>query len=133
MEDCVFCKIINGEIKGYKIFENEKVVVLLDINPISKGHCLIISKKHVGNIFDISEDDLKKIFVVAKKISISVKEKLNATGVNILHASGKDAQQSLFHFHMHLVPRYNEDGLDTWPKSDYKEEDFNFLVNKLSE
>ena len=131
MEDCIFCKIVNGEIPSRKVYEDEKVLAFLDVNPISKGHVLIIPKKHFENIFDIDEDYLKKIITVSKKISLMVKDNLNANGINILHASGKDAQQSVFHFHIHLVPRYKDDKLNTWPKSDYKELNFDEIIKKL--
>jgi len=131
MEKCIFCKIVNGEIPSRKVYEDEKVLAFLDVNPISKGHVLIIPKKHFENIFDIDEDYLKKIITVSKKISLMVKDNLNANGINILHASGKDAQQSVFHFHIHLVPRYKDDKLNTWPKSDYKELNFDEIIKKL--
>jgi histidine triad (HIT) family protein len=131
-ENCIFCKIINGEIPANKIYEDEKVLAFLDINPISKGHTLIIPKTHFENIFDIEEEDLKEIINACKKISILLKENLNADGVNILHASGKDAQQSVFHFHLHVVPRYKEDNLDTWPKSSYKELNFEEVLKEIT-
>lgn len=129
-QNCIFCQIINGK-KALKIYENEKTVCLLDINPISRGHCLIIPKKHFKNIFDVSEEYLKDIISTSKKISELLKQKLNATGVNILHASGKSAQQSVFHFHLHLVPRYKDDGLDAWPKSDYKEKSLKDVCDRV--
>ncbi len=130
-KECVFCKIIKGEITANKIYENKKIFVFLDINPISKGHIIIIPKKHFENIYDIKESYLKEIIIIAKKLSQSIKESLGASGVNILHASGKDAQQSVSHFHIHLIPRYTNDGLDTWPKSNYKESNFEEIKNKI--
>jgi histidine triad (HIT) family protein len=129
--NCIFCKIINGEIPAKKVYEDEKVLAFLDVNPISKGHTLIIPKAHFENIFDIKDDNLKEIISEGKKISMLLKEKLNADGVNLLHASGKDAQQSVFHFHLHVVPRYSGDELDTWPKSSYKELNFDEVIQKL--
>lgn len=128
--NCIFCQIINGK-KALKIYEDKKTVCLLDINPISRGHCLIIPKKHFKNIFDISEEYLRDVISTSKKVSEILKKKLNATGVNILHASGKSAQQSVFHLHMHIVPRYKDDGLDTWPKSDYKEKSLKEIYHKI--
>jgi histidine triad (HIT) family protein len=131
MEECVFCKIIEGKIEAYKIFEDDKVICILDKKPISKGHCLIIPKKHFNDIFDIDEDDLKQIIADTKKVANLLKTKLNAKGINLLHASDKVAQQSVFHFHIHIVPRYEDDGLDTWPKSNYKEKSFNDILSTL--
>lgn len=130
VSNCVFCKIIKNE-ESLKIYEDEKTICLLDINPISKGHCLVIPKEHFRDIFDIDDDHLKNIISVSKKISTTLKQKLGATGVNILHASGDSAQQSVFHFHFHLIPRYKDDGLDTWPKSNYKEKSLEEIYQKL--
>ena len=110
--DCKFCKIINGEIESYTVYEDELVKTFLDINPISLGHTLIVPKKHYENIYDIPEKTLKCIITVAKNIAEKYKKSLGSTGINILHASGKDAQQSVLHFHIHLIPRYSDDGLD---------------------
>jgi len=131
MNDCVFCKIINGEIPANIVYENGKVLAFLDINPINRGHTLIVSKKHYRDISEITEDCLKDVVVVAKKIAGAMEIGLGADGINILHASGKAAQQSVFHFHIHLVPRYRDDGLNTWPKSKYKEEDFKKVTEEI--
>jgi len=122
MNECVFCKIISGEIPANIVYENGKVLAFLDINPINRGHTLIAPKKHYEAIYDITEDYLKEVAVAAKKISRAIKRGLRAEGINILHASGEAAQQSVFHFHIHLVPRYKDDGLNAWPKGEYKEE-----------
>ena len=126
-QDCIFCKIVNNEADSFKIYEDDKVLAFLDINPTSVGHTLIIPKYHYENVFDIPKEILEKIVSVTKMLAEKYKEKLSATGVNILHASGKDAQQSVFHFHMHLVPRYPQDGMDLWfhkysrPETDLEE------------
>jgi len=112
MENCIFCKIAKGEIPSAKVFENENVFVFLDINPLTKGHCLIIPKQHFENIFDIDEGILKEIATTAKELSGKIKNNLGATGVNLVNASGKDAEQSVFHFHLHLIPRYEDDSLE---------------------
>ena len=132
MKECVFCKIVCKEINSSIIYETQNVVCLLDIHPIAKGHCLIIPKGHYVNIFEIPEEDLDNIIRAAKKISKIVKTELGATGINILHASGKDAQQSVSHFHIHLVPRYKNDGLNAWPSSDYKEKSFEKIRQRIS-
>jgi histidine triad (HIT) family protein len=129
--DCVFCKIVEGKLPSRKVYENRHILAFLTIEPISRGHLLIIPKKHFENIYDISESDLKEIIVSAKKIAKFLKTSLGATGINILHASGKDAQQSVFHFHIHIVPRYEGDSLDTWPKTNYKEKDFDKLLDNI--
>lgn len=129
-KNCIFCEIIK-EKKILQIYENEHIVCFLDRNPISKGHCLVIPKKHYRNIFDIQPEVLSNVILATKKVSLLMKEKLGAKGVNILHASGKSAQQSVFHFHLHLVPRYSKDGLDTWPKDCKYEGDIEKIFKKL--
>lgn len=115
--DCVFCKIVAGEIPSVKIREDEDVFVFLDIHPLRKWHCLIVPRTHYQDIFDIDEHMLQKITFTAKNIANNVKKSLGATGVNLIHASGQDAEQSVFHFHLHLIPRYKDDWLkmnDRW-------------------
>ncbi|MGV8169197.1 MAG: HIT family protein [Candidatus Nanoarchaeia archaeon] len=131
MDKCIFCEIIRGKIPAAIIAENEGALCFLDVNPIAKGHCLIIPKKHFSDAFDIPEKDLNEVMQLAKKVAKTMKTKLGAEGVNILHASGKAAQQSVFHFHIHLVPRYEKDGLNTWPKSKYKEKSLDAVKKSL--
>ncbi len=109
---CIFCKIINGEIPSLKIYENEYVYAFLDINPCSVGHTLIIPKKHFENIFDMDEQYASEIFKAATHIANLLKEKLDADGVNLINNSGEVAHQAVFHFHLHVIPRYKNDGLN---------------------
>ena len=131
MKECIFCKIINREVPANIVYEDERVLAFLDINPISRGHTLIVPKKHYTDIYDVTEDYLKEMAVIAKKMSVAMKKGLGADGVNILHASGEAAQQSVFHFHIHLVPRYRGDKLDTWPKSRYKEKNLDKVAEEI--
>ena len=130
MCNCVFCKIIKGEIPSYKIYEDEKVYAFLDIAKDAFGHTLVIPKKHCVNIFDVSEEDYCAVMKAVKKISEHYKS-LGYTGVNIMNASGLDAQQSVFHLHYHIFPRKKDDGLNTWPNFTTKEIDFNKALNLL--
>lgn len=117
MNDCIFCKIVRGEIDAAKVYEDDDTLSFLDVNPLTKGHCLVIPKKHFENIFDIDKEILQKIISSAKNISEKLKKSLDAPGVNLVNASGKDAEQSVFHFHLHVVPRYENDELhmnDWW-------------------
>lgn len=111
MRTCIFCKIAKGEFDSAKVYEDEDVFAFLDINPVSKGHCLVISKKHFENIFDINPETFKKIVVVAKDISEKIKKTLGADGLNLLQSNGTEAGQVIFHFHLHIIPRYKDDGL----------------------
>lgn len=117
MENCIFCKIINKELPSKIIFENDEFLAFLPINAVSKGHTLLIPKKHFESIFDFETQSLGKLMEIAQKISKDITQENNATGLNLLQANGKDAQQSVFHFHLHLVPRYKNDGLDLWFKN----------------
>jgi histidine triad (HIT) family protein len=134
MTECSFCKIIAGKLPSNKIYENEKVLAFAPLKDtiISKGHMLVIPKKHYENIYDIPKDELHHIMDVVKIISQKLKVKFNAEGINILHASGKVAQQSCFHFHIHLIPRYKGDGLDTWPETGYKEGNFPDIYKEIA-
>lgn len=117
-EGCVFCQIIKKE-EAFIVHETSTALAFLDINPVSKGHTLVIPKDHYQDISDIDEDALRDIMSAAKEAAGVLQRKLGADGVNILHASGKAAQQSVFHFHLHVVPRFKGDGLDIWPEDRY--------------
>ena len=114
MNDCIFCKIIKKKAPATIVFEDADVLAILPIAPIAKGHTLVIPKNHSENVFDISHDDLAKVIAVAKDLSSKIISENNATGVNLLNASGKDAEQSVFHFHLHIVPRHPNDGFGLW-------------------
>jgi histidine triad (HIT) family protein len=132
MENCIFCKIVSGEIKSWTVYEDNENKAFLDINPASEGHTIIIPKKHYNNLYDIPEKNLKSIICLAKKIAKSYKTSLGINEVNIMHASGINAQQSVPHFHMHIVPRKKDDGLNLWYKTDKKVlQNFDNLLEKL--
>lgn len=114
MKDCIFCKIVKGEMDSYTIYEDELVKVFLDAFPISKGHALIIPKEHYEDIYEIPEKTIERVASVTKKMADKYKEILKPDGVNVLQANGRISGQTVFHYHMHLVPRYKEDGIDLW-------------------
>ncbi len=114
MENCIFCKIVKGELEAKKVYENESVLAFVPREQVSNGHIVVMPKEHFESIFNIPKESLIKVMEVSQELSQKCKIELGATGVNILHASGKDAQQSVFHFHIHVVPRYLNDGLDLW-------------------
>ena len=121
---CIFCKIINGEIPSYKIYEDEKTYAFLDIADDAIGHTLVIPKNHYENILDINQEDYISVMNTVKKIANHYTTNCGYTGVNIMNASGLDAQQSVFHLHFHIFPRKENDGLNTWPKFDKANADF---------
>lgn len=115
MNNCVFCKIIEGDrAKATVVFENDIVIAIKPLDEVNPGHTLVIPKEHYVDLFDIPADVLKELIEVSQQLAKSLKAKLSSTGTNILHASGKDAGQSVFHFHIHVVPRFENDGLDLW-------------------
>jgi histidine triad (HIT) family protein len=113
---CIFCKIINKEAPGQFVYEDETVVAIVPNDKVTKGHVLVIPKDHYRDIFDIDESVLRGIASITKQLSIKAVDGTGFTAVNILNESGADSQQSVFHFHIHIVPRMPSDGLDMWIK-----------------
>lgn len=107
-DDCIFCKIAAGEIPSRKIYEDKDLIAIMDLNPTSKGHSLIIPKEHCTNIYDIDEDIAAKVMKTAKKLATKMTVVLNCDGFNLLQNNGETAGQTMFHFHMHLIPRYKD-------------------------
>lgn len=120
MTNCLFCKIVNGEIPYHKVYEDEHTLAFLDINPTTKGHTLVIPKKHAKDMEDISSEELSFVVESVKKVSSIVKEKLGADGFNIMQANGAEAEQSVFHIHFHIVPRYAPMEFKFWPEHKYE-------------
>jgi len=132
MDNCIFCKIAKGEVKSWKVYENEKVYAFLDIHPASEYHTLVIPKKHYENIFDIPEDELKEIISVIKKLVDLYKSKLGINNVQIINSSGAEAQQDVFHLHFHIVPRKFGDGQDVkWTTHPEWQENFDEQLKSL--
>ena len=107
-DDCIFCKIAAGEIPSRKIYEDSDLIAIMDLNPTSKGHSLIIPKEHCTNIYDIDEDIAAKVMKTAKKLATKMTVALNCDGFNLLQNNGETAGQTMFPFHMHLIPRYKD-------------------------
>ena len=108
-ENCIFCRIANGVIPSATVYEDEWFRVILDINPAAKGHALILPKKHFADIYELDQDTAGEVFVLAKRMAAVMKEALGCEGMNILQNNGEIAGQTVFHFHIHLIPRYKED------------------------
>lgn len=107
--NCIFCKIVAGEIPSTTIYEDDDFKVILDINPASRGHAVILPKNHAKNLFELPEEDAEKIFKVAKKCGTAMMEVLHCDGFNVLQNNGEIAGQTVFHLHVHLIPRYKDD------------------------
>ena len=123
-ENCIFCKIANGDIPSDTIYEDNDFRVILDLSPASKGHALILPKTHASNLFDLDEEICEKVLLVAKKVGRAMKEALYCDGVNIVQNNGEAAGQTVMHFHVHIIPRYEgEKQIVAWePKQSVPEE-----------
>lgn len=137
MSDCIFCKIINGEIPAAKVYENDKVLAFLDISQVTKGHTLVIPKVHKENIYELTPEIAKDVFEVVPKIANAIKSQYNPVGLNLLNNNGEKAGQSVFHYHMHLLPRYGEgDGFGAvWKsnQSQYSGEELQKIAAAISD
>jgi len=109
--DCIFCKIAAGEIPSVRVYEDDRVLAFMDINPLSEGHLLIIPKVHAATIYEITEDDFLAVMSATHKLADAVKKALNPDGINLLQLNGRAANQVVPHLHMHIVPRWSGDGL----------------------
>ena len=110
VDDCIFCKIAQGEIPSSTIYEDDMFRVILDLSPAAKGHALVLPKEHFRNIFDIDEKTASRLFVVAAKVARAMKEALGCDGMNLVQNNEEIAGQTVFHFHLHIIPRYKDDG-----------------------
>lgn len=111
-DDCIFCKIAGGDIPSDTVYEDDLFRVILDLNPATKGHALILPKKHFANIYEIDDETLQKLIVLAKKVAVAMKDTLHCDGLNVVQNNGLVAGQTVFHFHLHIIPRYEGDGQD---------------------
>ena len=136
MEDCIFCKIIAGEIPSTAVYEDEDFKAILDVGPAARGHVIIIPKKHAANIYELEDEDAAKVFPIAKKIATALKKTYDCDGVNVLQNNGKAAGQTVFHFHMHLIPRYENDGNQDrlcWNHQEVSPEEMEEICRKLQQ
>lgn len=133
MTDCLFCKIVAGEIPAEKVYEDDTVFAFLDIHPVNVGHTLVIPKSHSTNLYDIPDETLAHMMVIVKKLSIAVKEAVSADGINIEMNNDPIAGQLIFHTHLHIVPRFQGDGFTHWRSPrDYHEGEASGVAQKIS-
>lgn len=134
MDNCIFCKIANGEIPAATLYEDEDFRVILDLGPASKGHALILPKAHAANIYELSDEMAAKAMILAKKMATAMTEALKCDGFNIVQNNGEVAGQTVFHFHMHLIPRYKEDQVGLgWKMGELTDADREDILAKLKE
>jgi histidine triad (HIT) family protein len=109
--DCLFCKIVAGEIPSTRVDEDERTIAFMDINPATRGHALVIPRAHAKNLLEVPEEDLVACAAAAKRLAARMTERLGADGVNLLNSCGEAGWQTVFHFHVHVIPRYQDDPL----------------------
>ena len=134
-DNCIFCKLANGQIPTNSIYEDDDFNVILDASPATKGHALILPKEHYANIFEIDEEILGKAAKLAKKIMIKEKDNLKCDGYNLLQNNGEVAGQTVFHFHMHLIPRYESDenkDVIQWSHIELSDDEMKEIKDKMS-
>ena len=108
--NCIFCKIANGEMPSKTLYEDDKFRVILDLGPASKGHALILPKEHYADLYELPEETAGEVMKLAKKMAAQMTQRLGCEGFNLVQNNGELAGQTVFHFHMHLIPRYRDDG-----------------------
>ena len=108
-ENCIFCKILAGEIPSTAVYEDDDFKAILDVNPAARGHVIILPKNHAANIYELPDEDASKIMIVAKKIATAIEKAYHCDGVNILQNNGEAAGQTVFHLHVHVIPRFKGD------------------------
>lgn len=131
-KDCIFCKIAAGEIPSATLYEDDDFRVILDLGPASKGHALILPKEHYRNLYDIDEETLGKAALLAKKMVTKLTDVLGCDGYNVVQNNESCAGQTVFHFHMHLIPRYEGDNVGLgWPVGELTDEVKNEILEKM--
>ena len=134
MENCIFCKIANGEIPAATLYEDDDFRVILDLGPASKGHSLILPKKHFANVCELDAETAAKVLPTAKKIVSRMKDVLGCDGYNLVQNNGECAGQTVFHFHLHMIPRYKDDEVGLgWKMGELSDADRDEILAKLRE
>ena len=131
MPDCLFCKIIRGELPSQKIYEDEHTFAFLDIRPVNAGHTLVVPKNHATNIFDIAPEDWAAVSQTVRMLAIAIEKALEADGVNIAMNNREHAGQVIHHPHVHIIPRFKGDGLKLMPQRNYKENEAEVTAEKI--
>lgn len=133
-DNCIFCKIANGEIPSKTLYEDEDFRVILDLGPATKGHALILPKDHADNLYELSDGTASKVLVLAKKMAAQMTEKLHCDGLNLVQNNGEAAGQTVKHFHMHLIPRYENDGQKiNWVPGEPSQEELEEIKKQITE
>lgn len=133
-EDCIFCKIANGEIASKTIYEDEKFRVILDLGAATRGHSLVIPKEHAENLYELPEEYAAEVLPVAKKVAAKMKANLKCEGLNLVQNNGEIAGQTVMHFHLHMIPRYKDDGQEIlWVPGTPSQEELEAVMHQITE
>ena len=130
-KDCIFCKIVRGEIPSDKVYENEDTLAFLDIHPNNPGHTLVIPKVHSENLYDIDDHSLAAVMRTVQRVARAIKQAVGAGGINVAMNNEEAAGQVVFHPHLHVIPRFKEDGYSHWPKRSYAEGEAAAIAEKI--
>lgn len=131
--DCIFCSIIEQDIPSHTVYENDKVMAFFDILPISQGHTIVVPKKHVSDVEDLTDEDFTAMAVAVKKIGKAIMDGLGVKGYSVFLDNKSAANQHVPHVHFHVVPRVEGDGLERWPQSGYSEGEAEKCLEKIKE
>jgi hypothetical protein len=133
-ENCIFCKLANGDIPTATVYEDEYLRAIMDAAPANKGHIIILPKSHAANIYEIEDEYVSRAFVLAKKLAVALKKLTGCDGVNILQNNGGAAGQTVFHFHVHVIPRFkNDDCTIVWKPTSYEDGEASEVAKKIAE
>ncbi|MFA6050152.1 MAG: HIT family protein [Candidatus Paceibacterota bacterium] len=131
MDNCIFCKIVTGEIPSNKVYEDDHVLAFLDIRPVNPGHTLVIPKDHFENIYTLPDETFARMSLAVKKVSVAIKQAVDADGINLGMNNEEAAGQVIFHAHIHIMPRVEGDGLQLWPQKDYKDGEAASIADRI--
>lgn len=133
-DDCIFCKIANGEIPSATLYEDEVFRVILDLGPATRGHALILPKEHAANLYELPDDTAAAVMKLAKKMALTMRERLCCDGLNLVQNNGEAAGQTVSHFHLHLIPRYKEDGQNiNWVPTEPTQDELEAVRKEITE
>ena len=133
-ENCIFCKLANGDIPTATVYEDEYLRAIMDAAPANKGHIIILPKSHAANIYEIEDEYVSRAFVLAKKLAVVLKKLTGCDGVNILQNNGEAAGQTVFHFHVHVIPRFKDDDCTiVWKPTSYEDGEASEVAKKIAE
>lgn len=132
-EDCIFCKLANGDIPTRTLYEDDCFRVIMDASPATKGHALILPKEHSDNLYELPDETAGKVMILAKKMANRMKEVLSCDGFNLVQNNGEVAGQTVFHFHLHLIPRYHDDNQKIlWEQRSFSDAQMDEIKDKIA-